>query len=136
MSQPPMSPRNTPGYPYEDASMHPDFFSHTGAMEQMFQAVSNMLVQVSHTNQALLSYLSSSTNHPQRLDSKIRPKPFAGLSTEDVLTWLDHFDNVASYHHWSEERKAMEARTVLEGVAATWFIQQSDEVKGNWHLLK
>ncbi|MCO5577459.1 hypothetical protein L7F22_031291 [Adiantum nelumboides] len=50
--------------------------------------------------------------------------------------WLDHFENVSSYHNWSEEHKAVEVRTLLEGVAATWFIQQQEDIKGDWQVLK
>ena len=43
--------------------------------------------------------------------------------------WLDH-------HFWRDDRKAMEVRTVLDNVAATWYIQQPDATKSNWQLLK
>ncbi|MCO5550275.1 hypothetical protein L7F22_003756 [Adiantum nelumboides] len=99
----------------------------------MLQAMSDILLQVNHTNQALLSYI---TTHSQKTDSKICPKPFSGLPTEDVLTWLDHFDNVDGYRQWSADRRTMEARTLFEGVAATWFVQQSADVKGDWNCLK
>lgn len=132
----PQSPRQPSSPQYEDAPMHQEHLPQTFPTEQMFHAVSNMLVQLSHTNQTMLNYMSSHTPNPARPDSKIRPKPFAGLPTEDVLSWLDHFDNVASYHNWLDDRKAMEARTVFEGVAATWFIQQPEEVKFNWGMLK
>ena len=46
-----------------------------------------------------------------------------------VLAWLDHFDNVVGHHQWSDDRKALELRTTLENVEATWFIQQLKEVK-------
>ncbi|KAI5072698.1 hypothetical protein GOP47_0012804 [Adiantum capillus-veneris] len=95
--------------------------------------MSNLLLQVNHTNHALLSYI---TTHSHKTDPKIRPKPFSGLPIEDVLTWLDHFDNVAGYHQWSDDRRAMEARTLFEGVGATWFVQQPVDVKGDWNLLK
>lgn len=32
--------------------------------------------------------------------------------------------------------KAMEVRMLLEGVAATWFIQQQEYIKRDWHVLK
>ncbi|MCO5554736.1 hypothetical protein L7F22_008270 [Adiantum nelumboides] len=133
----PLSPRQAPSSPhYEDASMHPEFTTNNTQMEQMLQTISNMMLHVSHTNQALLNYLSTAAPHTQKPDSKIRPKYFSGFPTKDVLTWLDHFDNVASYHCWSDDRKAMEARTLLEGVATTWFIQQSEDVKSDWGMLK
>ncbi|MCO5568698.1 hypothetical protein L7F22_022397 [Adiantum nelumboides] len=64
-----------------------------------------------------------------RIDAKVRPRPSSGLSIDDVLTWLDHFENVATYHQWHDEREAMEVRTLLEGVAATWLIQHSKQIK-------
>ena len=51
------------------------------------------------------------------------------------MAWLDHFDNVVGYHQWSDDKKALELRTVLENVAATWFIQQPEEVKQDWSYL-
>lgn len=133
----PTSPRQTPQSPvYEDAYMQPEYTAQPVQMEHLFQAMSNMLLQVNHTNQSLLNFLSSSASHNHRPDPKIRPKSFSGLPTEDVLMWLDHFENVSSYHNWSEERKAMEVRMLLEGVAATWFIQQQEYIKRDWHVLK
>ena len=104
-------------------------------MDQLFQAVSNILLQVNHTNQALLNFLSTG-QHQHRSDSKVRPKSFSGLPSEDVLMWLDHLENVAGYHLWTDDRKAMEVRTLLDNVAATWYIQQPDATKANWQLLK
>ena len=51
------------------------------------------------------------------------------MPIEDVFAWLDHFDNVVDYDQWSDDRKALELRTILENVATTWFIQQPEEVK-------
>lgn len=85
--------------------MQPEYTAQPVQMEHLFQAMSNMLLQVNHTNQSLLNFLSSSASHNHRPDPKIRPKSFSGLPTEDVLMWLDHFENVSSYHNWSEERK-------------------------------
>ena len=90
-------------------------------MDQLFQAVSNILLQVNHTNQALLNFLSTG-QHQHRSDPKVRPKSFSGLPSEDVLMWLDHLENVAGYHLWTDDRKAMEVRTLLDNVAATWYI--------------
>ncbi|MCO5597952.1 hypothetical protein L7F22_052039 [Adiantum nelumboides] len=105
-------------------------------LEQMFQAVSSMLMQVNHTNQTLINFMASNNTPKHHTDSKVRPKSFSGLPTEDILTWLDHFANVVEYHQWNDTRKAMEVRTLLEGVAATWFVQEGDQVKGEWHILK
>ena len=124
-------------------SMQPEFGEHTSmhtAMEQMFQAMSTMMIQVNHTNQALMTWLTSQsqstgTMNDQKKDSRIRPRSFSGLPTEDVLAWLDHFDLIAGYHDWNDERKALELRTVLEHVATTWFIQQPEEIKNDWHYL-
>ncbi|MCO5578637.1 hypothetical protein L7F22_032481 [Adiantum nelumboides] len=113
--------------------MNPEFGMQSAPLEHMFQAMSNLLLQVNHTNQTLLSYI---TTHSHKTAPKIRPKPFSGLPTEGVLTWIDHFDNVAGYHQWVDDRRAMEARTLLKGVAATWFVQQPVDVKGDWNLLE
>ena len=125
-------------------SMQPEFGEHTSmhtTMEQMFQAMSTMMIQVNHTNQALMTWLTSQsqstgTMNDQKKDSRIRPRSFSGLPTEDVLAWLDHFDLVAGYHDWNDQRKALELRTVLEHVAATWFIQQPEEIKNDWPYLR
>ena len=135
-----------PQHPYEIPSMNPEYGTphhlHQQAdilsqNEQLIHAVSNILIQVNQTNQALMNYLTLSTHNTQpRTDTKVRPKAFSGLPTEDVLMWLDHFENVASYHQWDDRRKALEVRTLLENVAATWFIQQQEEVKQNWSEVK
>ena len=58
-------------------------------MERMFNAMSNVLMQVNHTNQTLVSYLSNSGKvqamAQDRPDPKVRPKSFSGLPSEDVL---------------------------------------------------
>ena len=79
---------------------------------------------------------STGTISDQRKDSRIRPRSFSCLPTEDVLAWLDHFDLVVGYHDWNDERKALELQSVLEHLAATWFIQQSKEIKNDWHYLR
>ena len=133
--------------PYEDCTMHPEFSSQqpqashpTQPLEEMFHA---MLLQMNNTNQALMAMLSNqqTTRHhqiiqPPRRDTKVRPKPYAGLPTEDVLTWIDHFENVAKYHQWNEERMAAESSTLFENIAATWFVQQSEATKESWQLIK
>ena len=139
---PTQSPQHSAQPPlYEEVSMHPEFQTaqprmDMTQMEQMFHAISNMLLQVNNTNQTLLGFISSQGTTPNRTDTKVRPKPFSGLPSEDVLSWLDHFENIASYHQWSEERKALEVRTLFENVAATWFIQQQEDTKRNWSALK
>jgi hypothetical protein len=66
-------------------------------------------------------------------DSRIWPKAFVGLPTKDLLSWLDHFDNIKGYHHWTDNQKAIEARTLFNGIGATWFILQQDkETKDDW----
>ena len=60
-----------------DTSMQPEFGEHTSmhtTMEQMFQAMSTMMIQVNHTNQALMTWLTSqsqstSTISDQKKDS-------------------------------------------------------------------
>ena len=90
-----------------------------------------------HTNQAMLSFLSAHNDRAQdRPDSKVRPKSFSSLPSEDVLAWLDRFEMISSYHRWSDERKALEVRTLLENVAATWYVQQSSDVIENWVILQ
>ncbi|MCO5574223.1 hypothetical protein L7F22_028005 [Adiantum nelumboides] len=77
-------------------------------------------MQINTTNQHLVGLLTQKQVHNTRSDSKVRPKTFSDFPTEDILTWLDHFENVAEYHNWDMERKALEVRTLLEGIAATW----------------
>ena len=126
---------------FSDLPIHSEFqtpmvqttpLQHT-QMEQMFNAMSNVLMQVNHTNQTLVSYLSNSgtvqTMAQDRPDPKVRPKSFSGLPSEDVLMWLDHFENVASYHQWSENRKALKACALFDNGATTWFIQQDSSLK-------
>ena len=121
--------------------MQPEFIEHAQinpTMEQMFQAMSTIMMQVNHTNQTLMTWLTNQsagiTTSKQKY-SRIRTRSFSGLPTKIVLAWLDHFDNVASYHEWYDERKALELLTVLEHVVASTFIQQPEEIKQNWTYL-
>ena len=80
----------------------------------------------------MLSFLFATNDwSPDRPDSKVHPKSFSGLPSEDVLAWLDHFEMISSYHKWSDERKALEVCTLLENVIATWYVQQASEVAEN-----
>ena len=124
-------------------SMQPEFVeqhSSSPANDQMFQAITTMMMQVNHTNQTLMNWLTNQSQLTTKLekqkDSRIHPPSFSGLPTEDILAWLDHFENVAGYHEWDDGRKALELRTVLEHVAATWFIQQPEEIKRDWPYLR
>ena len=54
-------------------------------MEQLLHVLSNTMLQISHTNQAMLSFLSATNDRSlDRPDSKVRPKSFSGLPYEDV----------------------------------------------------
>ena len=106
-------------------------------MEQLLQVLSNDMLQISHTNQAMLSFITVNNDRSQdRPDSKVHPKSFSGLPSEDVLAWLDHFDMISSYHKWFDGRKALEVRTLLKNVATTWYVQQASEVTENWGILR
>ena len=71
----------------------------------------------------MLSFLSVNNDHAQdQLDSKVRPKSFSRLPSKDVLAWLKHFEIISSLHQWSDERKDFEVCTLLENVAATWYV--------------
>ncbi|MCO5586935.1 hypothetical protein L7F22_040879 [Adiantum nelumboides] len=99
----PSSPRNLVSPSYEDASMHPEFSQQSPTiahLEQIFKVLSNMMAQINTTNQHLVGYLSQKQYPQYKADPKVRPKSFAGLPTEAVLAWIDHFKNVASNHDW------------------------------------
>ena len=71
--------------------------------EQMLQAMLAMMMQVNHTNQTIMNWLTNQSQQTGNItekqkDSRIRPRSFSGLPTEDVLAWLGHFDNVVGYH--------------------------------------
>ena len=109
----------------------------TSPIDQLVQALSNIILQVNHTNQAMVSFFSARSEPVQNLlDPRVRPEPFSGLPSEDVLSWLDHFKMVASYHQWPHPRKAMEMKTLLENIATTWLVQQPEETCNNWDLLR
>ena len=68
-------------------------------MEQLLQVLSNTLLQIGHTNQAMLSFLSTNYERSQdQPDSKVRPKSFSGFPSKVILAWLDHFEMIFSYH--------------------------------------
>ena len=93
---------------------HPPF-----QVEQLLQVLSNAMLQINHTNQAMLSFLSANSERSQdQPHSKIHSKS-SNLPSEDVLAWLDHFEMISSYHWWSDVHKALEVRSLLENVAAT-----------------
>ena len=67
-------------------------------MEQHQQVLSNDMLQISHMNQARISFLLANNEQSQDwLDSKVRPKSFSDLPSKDVLAWLDHFKLISSY---------------------------------------
>ena len=69
----------------------------TSPIDQLVRALSNIILQVNHTNQAMLSILSAGSEPQQNLpDPRVLPKPFSSLPSEDVLSWLDHFEMVAT----------------------------------------
>ena len=67
-----------------------------------------------------------------KLMARSNTKPFSSLPIEDILSWINHFENVANYHLWSDEQKAHEIKTLLEGVAATWLTQNPLVIKQSW----
>ena len=104
-------------------------------MEQLLQVLSNVVLHINHMNQAMLSFLSANSERSQdQPDSKVRHKS-SSLLFEDVLAWLDHFEMLSNYHQWFDVRKVLEVRTLLENVAAPWYVQQTSEVIDNWVIL-
>ena len=79
-------------------------------------------MQGNHTNQTLMNWLTNQshlTAKPEKQqDSRIRARCFFELPTEDILAWLDHFDNITRYHEWDDDQKALELCTVLEHATA------------------
>ena len=62
------------------------------------QVLSNNMLQIDHTNQAMLSFLFAKSELSQDwANSKVLPK-LSGLPFEDVLAWLDHFEMISRYH--------------------------------------
>ena len=55
---------------------------------------------------------------------------------EDILAWIDHFENVADYHRWCNEEKPHKFKTLLEDIATTWLIQQATVIKHSWQNLR
>ena len=108
-----------------DAPMQPEFPQHHEQpppfqVEQLLQVLSNTMLQISHTNQAMLSFLSVNSERSQdRPNSRVRMKSFSGLSSEDVFAWLDYFEMISSYHQWSDV-----VCILLENVAATWYVKE------------
>jgi hypothetical protein len=80
-----------------------------------------MMLQLNNTNQTLLAMVAQNNDYNNKRDSIIWPKIFVGLPTKDVLTWLDHFDNIGGYHLCTDYHEVVEARTLCDGVVTTWF---------------
>ena len=76
----------------------------------------------------LTSQPQLTTKPKKQQDSKIISRSFSRLPMDDILAWFDHFENVAGYHQWDDDQKALELRIFLEHVVATWFIQQPKEI--------
>lgn len=49
------------------------------------------------------------------------PKVFHGDTYEDVEDWLDHFERVATFNGWDDNRKRRNVYFSLEDPARTWF---------------
>lgn len=49
------------------------------------------------------------------------PNVFHGGALEDVEDWLDHFERVAEFNDWSQERKLRYVYFALGDSAKTWF---------------
>ena len=72
-------------------SMQPEFMEqHTPSLpnDHMFQAITTMMMQVNHTNQTLMNWLTNqsqlTTKPEKQKDSRIRPRSFSRLPTEDI----------------------------------------------------
>ena len=69
----------------------------------MFQAMPNILLQVSHNNQTLLNFLlQAQSKWKARPNPRVKPKYFSKLFLKDMLAQLDHFEYVSNYHQWYE----------------------------------
>lgn len=65
-------------------------------------------------NQQLQTQQMLSHKVPDR-NIRVRPKPFFGLQSEDVLSWLDHFENMSTYHKWDDQCKTLEYILLWKG---------------------
>ena len=47
--------------------------------------------------------------------------PYSGTENEDILNWLEQFENVAAASSWREKKKISKLRLLLRGPAQQWF---------------
>jgi len=57
--------------------------------------------------------------------SAIKLKPFSGKS--DVNEFLQKFEWITRFHHWSDEQAALQLGVAMEGEAFDWFMTQANQ---------
>ena len=72
---------------------------------------------------------------PLLLQQPREPPKFRGSSSEDPESWLERYDRVAVFNHWSNEDKLRHAYFALEDAARTWFENQESTLT-SWDIFR
>ena len=107
---PPASSRPTT----EMATSDPD------SMEQLQASMTELLGKIS-TIQAQVRQPTPPRPSPQLPGNLIAPEKFAGRDTEDISSWLEHFDDYATFQGWDAGKKLQALPLMLTGRARTHF---------------
>ena len=78
----------------------------------------------------LTKLISDSTKSP--ITGVPKPAPFSGNANDDFSLWLDHFNAIASLHHWSKDDCTKLLHVFLTGPALCYFQGLDVEVRDNF----
>ena len=66
----------------------------------------------------------------------LKPERFTGITEEDANRWLDFYERIATINDWTAELQLRSFPLYLKGVAGSWFLTLTEDIKTDLARLK
>ena len=71
-----------------------------------------------------------------QVGSALHPKPFSGRATDDLLSFLSHFERFSTFCGWDDEQRLRAMPLYLQGNASSWYSSLPEMFKSYQDLVK
>ena len=68
--------------------------------------------------------------------TEIYPTPFTETAADNILDWLDNFNQTAAHNVWNDQKQLQVTPVYLEDTALNFYRSLLDQTKTDKHLLK
>ena len=107
--------------------------SHTGSQDNSLDASLPEIPMEMGPVQLMNQLLTELTTKPS---TEIYPTPFTGTAADNILDWLENFNQTAAHNVWNDQKQLQVIPVYLEDTALNFYRSLLDQTKTDKHLLK